>query len=335
MSDNGSSLAEADARPRPDLPGWQFNAGLRGFKNDVYEGGHRVPFLISWPGGRLGQPRNVGDLTAHIDVVPTLLELAGLPPAAPGEIDGESLVPLLRGGKLSPRTLVVTNQRVDQPTIDRPEAVLTDRWRLVYPGDERQPELYDIIADPAQQRDLAVLRPDVVQQLAATLRRWWTDNAPSDPAARQRIIVGGRAEPVSRLSAMDWMEAASADDVPWFPGFARPGDINLGNAWLGKEANFTAHPWYLSAARAGRYRIEGWLHDKPAATPIRREFAILEINGARRSIPLAAGARAAQFAAALGPGAFKLKLWFADDPDGRVRPLPAFYAYVHGPRATP
>ena len=56
-----------------------FNGGMRGKKGSEYDGGHRVPFFIRWPGGNIGGGKDMPQLTAHIDVFPTLLELCGIP----------------------------------------------------------------------------------------------------------------------------------------------------------------------------------------------------------------------------------------------------------------
>ena len=55
-----------------------FNAGMRGQKGSEYDGGHRVPFYVYWPKGKLTGGRDVTQLAAHIDVRPTLVELCDL-----------------------------------------------------------------------------------------------------------------------------------------------------------------------------------------------------------------------------------------------------------------
>lgn len=327
MTDNGSSLREEQATGRPATPGWKYNAGMREYKGTVYEGGHRVPFFIHWPGGRLGAPRDVAGLTAHIDVAPTLLTLAGVRPG-PAEFDGISLAGRLRGqAGPPPRTLVVTNQRVDIPSAGRPAAVMTDRWRLVM--QDGNLELHDMAADPGQRRDVADRHPRVVEELRAAYLRWWTKVAPTDPAKdRPRIVVGSPRENPSRLSAMDWMEARSEGEVPWFPGFQRPGDEVFPPSWLGRESQFKPLPWYLAAAGEGAYRIKAFVHDREAATPIGRKFAIFEVNGVTRAVPVSGLASWSELDVRLSAGPFDLKLWFANDAAGKSDVLPAFFAYV-------
>lgn len=80
MTDNGAAegYREAGNTPANDTQG--FNAGVRGAKGSPYDGGHRVPFFIRWPSGGITGGREVNCLAAHLDVLPTLIELCGLKP---------------------------------------------------------------------------------------------------------------------------------------------------------------------------------------------------------------------------------------------------------------
>jgi len=85
------------------------NAGMRGAKTQLYDGGHRVPCFVRWPGGGLRQPVDIDQLTTCQDLLPTLIELCGLMAPANTRFDGVSLAGLLRGTekKLADRMLVV------------------------------------------------------------------------------------------------------------------------------------------------------------------------------------------------------------------------------------
>ena len=89
MTDNGTAAGFRDGKG--------FNAGMKGTKGSEYDGGHRVPCFIRWPAGGLGGARDVDRLTAHIDLLPTLIDLCGLEKPPGVAFDGRSLVPLLRG----------------------------------------------------------------------------------------------------------------------------------------------------------------------------------------------------------------------------------------------
>ena len=144
MTDNGEATAG-------------YNAGLRGHKSDVYEGGVRSPFFAHWP-GKL-EPGVASDtVAAHIDVLPTILEACGvtLPPGL--KLDGRSVWPLLRREpvKMKDRFLFVQSHRGDEPVLYHNFAVRTQRWKLVHNsgfGQERLPdrpiklELFDMTND--------------------------------------------------------------------------------------------------------------------------------------------------------------------------------------------
>ena len=139
LSDNGSTFG-----PR------YFNAGMKGGKVTLWEGGHRVPCFIRWPAGELRTAGDVTGLTEVQDLLPTLLDLAGVKAPSTAEFDGISLAGVLRGTSEPPadRALVVQFSRMNHPEPERGDAcVLWQRWRLV-----QDKELYDLAADPAQER---------------------------------------------------------------------------------------------------------------------------------------------------------------------------------------
>jgi arylsulfatase A-like enzyme len=151
-----------------------YNAGMRGGKQSMYEGGHRVPCFIRWPAGRIGgrQGRNVEQLTAHFDLFPTIIDLCNLKGAENIRFDGTSLVPLLREKRVRwpERKLVVAVNREEHPPRWRRTAILTERWRLI-----NGQELYDIKADPQQCRDIAANHLNVVARLRQFYEEHWQD----------------------------------------------------------------------------------------------------------------------------------------------------------------
>ncbi len=128
---------------------------MRGQKGSQYDGGHRVPCFVHWPAGGMAAGRDVSQLTAHVDLLPTLIELCGLETPAGVSFDGTSIARLLKGEPAAwpDRTLFVAVNRLDHPEPWRRTAVMTERWRLV---DGK--ELYDITADPGQMVDISTRR---------------------------------------------------------------------------------------------------------------------------------------------------------------------------------
>ncbi len=245
MTDNGSSGGSELDDDQYAVRG--YNAGMRGKKGSYYDGGHRVPFLLRWPGGGLGAGRDVDEMTLHVDVLPTFIELCGL--SAPSDLafDGQSMAPLLHGdraGLPGDRVHFLQYRQDTVPPEKWTNAVMTRRWRLV-----RGKELYDIKADPGQHRDVAKDHPDVVDQLRSAHDAWWEEIAPGLETYCP-ITLGDPAENPTRLCAMDVL-----GDVAWH-------QTHIAQA---KESTGT---WAVEIERAGRYRfsLRRW--------PSERELAI-------------------------------------------------------------
>ncbi|MEM1359552.1 MAG: sulfatase-like hydrolase/transferase, partial [Bacteroidota bacterium] len=235
MTDNGTRDGYSMAS------GAGFNAGMRGVKATPYEGGHRVPFSISWPAGGLTGGTEIRRLTAHLDVLPTLIDLVELELPTPVDFDGVSLVPLL-GDTTSEswpeRTLYVHNQVSfgqklvnDLPVKYKKYAVMTDQYRLV------NGELYDMYTDPGQEEDLSASRPQIVDTLLQEYDTWWEDISENFDRYNA-TIVGNEAQRALVLSSQFW----HGDHVPYSHEHVR-------NAM---RANGF---WDLNVEQAGDYQI--------------------------------------------------------------------------------
>ncbi len=132
---------------------------MRGRKASPYEGGHRVPLFIRWPEGNLSAGKIIDQLTTHMDLLPTLIDLCGLQQQKDIVFDGLSFEPLLRGKHSSwPEDRIYITQmaqsvpggyHVSPPKWGK-SAVLSSKWRLV-----NKDELYDILNDPGQKNNIA------------------------------------------------------------------------------------------------------------------------------------------------------------------------------------
>lgn len=240
MTDNGTAA------------GWQgrndgyrgFNAGMKGTKGSEYDGGHRVPFFVRWPAGGIGGGRDVDLLSAHVDVIPTLCELADVPvhPAPGRPLDGSSLASLVKNpaaptpAELSDRTLFVHSQRIADPEKWRKCAVMTQRWRLVNGA-----ELYDMDADPGQSDDVAASHGDVVAALRDAYDGWWESLTPVFEE-EVRIMFGEPGSGRQQLMSHDWRVTDQRDSA-WHQNHVREDYVAEG-------------PWAVEFAAPGRYRIE-------------------------------------------------------------------------------
>ncbi len=175
--------------------GWIQREDSTGFaprsKQSANEGGTRQPIMFSWPG--VIRPGDRGEqLASSVDIVPTSLAAAGV--ALPANLPGYDLLPALKAGDPSPRKVVYGETFAhDIADIEDPEASLVYRWVIdgkwkllltydgavaaramgIQPRDELRPQLFDLLADPHENNNLASRNPDVVARLADLLHQWW------------------------------------------------------------------------------------------------------------------------------------------------------------------
>ncbi len=176
-SDNGCApFAWADMKAQGHLS----SGPLRGHKATVYEGGHRVPFIVRWPG--VVAPGSVsGQLVHQADVMATVAEILGarLPDNA-GE-DSVSLLPLLRGHDQAVRTHAVSCASSGLPSLRR------GSWKFFVDEADR-PQLYQLADDIGETRNLAADHPALVAEMRTTLEKFIREGR-STPGARQRNDV--------------------------------------------------------------------------------------------------------------------------------------------------
>ncbi len=168
----------SDNGPAGDFPSG--SPKLRAGKGSVYEGGHRVPAIAWWP-GRI-EAGAVSDASAiSIDVMPTLLALAGIQPPEDRPLDGVDLSPLLLEQKPLPERPLFWAAMGNRG--NRAEAMRQGPWKLVvtHPGarpgtfENERVELYRLDNDLTEQHDLAAEHPDRAAAMLARLKAWFAD----------------------------------------------------------------------------------------------------------------------------------------------------------------
>ena len=173
--------------------GWIQNPDGRGFaprsKQSAHEGGTRQPTMLSWPG--VIEPGRRDELVSSIDLMPTMLSAAGA--RIPENLPGLDLLPVVRDGEPLGREAIFGETFAhDVADLDDPEAsliyrwVIDGRWKLLltydgavgryakwHPRTDPRPQLYDLIDDPHEEKNLAAEHPELVARLAEKIAAWW------------------------------------------------------------------------------------------------------------------------------------------------------------------
>lgn len=277
-----------------------YNAGMRGMKGSSYEGGHRVPCFIRWPKKKLQGGRDIPQLSAHIDILPTLIDLCHLKQPEGVAFDGVSIKPLLEGESDNwPDRVVVESFN---------GIVMTDRWRLV-----KERELYDIRQDPGQKKNVASKHPQVVAKLLAELKK----NRAADDNKRRRFIIGSSKQTLTELTPEHWWGV-----VGWPKSY-----VMLGKAFNG--------PMLLEVEKEGVYEfsLRRWPQevDRPIRSNIKNGKALdivkarIKIGDFDKSVDVSGNMKSIAFKTHLKSGSIDVHTWFirkTGDSSG------AYFVYV-------
>ena len=150
---------------------------LRGFKHQFYEGGIKVPLIFYWP-GRIEPGTRCETPCYFADMMPTLLELAGVEDLLPQNTDGISLVSSLFGEGIQKKHEFMYWEMPAYdwsnnlyPANGLQQAILADDWKMLRHDTNEAWELYNLSDDPGETQDLASREPDIVKRLADQIKR--------------------------------------------------------------------------------------------------------------------------------------------------------------------
>lgn len=233
MSDNGANTD-------------RYNAGMKGRKGSLHEGGSRVPFFIRWP-GKIAPGQIIKPIAAHIDILPTLVDFCGLPKPKTLPLDGRSLVPLLTGKATSwPDDRILFNHWGG--ILPTRGSVRTQKWRLV--KERKVWELYNMQDDPDETKNIAAQNPDVVKTLSADFDKWFADVS----SKGFDVVPTKIGYPASSEVILPGHEALLAPEKG--DGISYNGRAGWANDWVCNWTSTDSYPaWPVEVVTAGRYEI--------------------------------------------------------------------------------
>lgn len=250
----------------------RYNAGMRGRKGSNHEGGTRVPLFIRYP-NTIPAGLKVEEITAHIDILPTLVELTGSKPIPTKPLDGKSLVSLIREQtgaveRKSPERTLFTVWRGKG-------AVRTQKWRAVMGGKSGW-MLFDMQNDPGEAHDVAEKHPQVIKELAKEYEQWWKDVSKEgfDPIP---TVIGHSDRPETSLSAhYAYLEPAQGQGISYqgANGWANDYVTN----WTSADA---CAQWPVEVVNPGQYEVSiDYIADEKAVGAVLQ----VELAGQKASV---------------------------------------------------
>lgn len=320
MTDNGTALGHT-----------LYDGGLRGNKGSEYEGGHRVPFMMRWPDGKIGGGRKVEQLTAHYDVLPTLVDLLDLEFTPEKSLDGTSLKPLVYGKTdgWPKRILYMDTQRVQHLVKYKQYSVMDEQWRLVN-GDE----LYHMETDMGQDSNLIDQHPEVAASLADAYEIWWQSILDEGVEERFAYIKAGTAhENPVRITSHDlfsegmgncWhqygaVQATEASGI-WKVEIVEEGDYTLSLRRFPRESG-----WGFNAIFPAEPEAIHLEHSMPASKQLGFIEASLNIAGVSKKSAIGEKTEEVKFSMYLPEGKYDMEA-VLQDRDGGMHP--AYFVYI-------
>jgi arylsulfatase A-like enzyme len=185
--------------------GVRWNGGMKGRKGSTDEGGVRSPLLIRWP-GELPRGKTVPQISAAIDLLPTLADLAGIPVQSKKPLDGVSLKSLLFGASHEwPDRLIVSHWR-------NRVSVRSQRFRL-----DQRGQLFDLTTDPGQYEDVSREFPEVTAKLSTAAEEFTNQVLAGYDQDERPFVIGHPDFKYTQLPARDGVAHGNIQRSNRFP----------------------------------------------------------------------------------------------------------------------
>lgn len=320
MTDNGTASGSKT-----------YDAGMTGHKGQVTEGGHRVPFYIQWPAGNIGGGKDVDQLTAHYDVLPTLVEMMGLNFTPVKPLDGQSWMPLLKGeAKTWPnRVLFMDTQRMINLTKYKNYTVMDKDYRLVDGN-----KLNNVTKDLKQKNNIIEDNEEIAERLAIGYEKWWQSLVDEGVNERYAYIkVGTPYENPTRIMSHDmltgnlghaWHQfgAITATQASgfWKVEFVEGGEYKISMRRFPRESGLAINATFPAQEKTREIPI-------PAPASVKSDFtkAFLYVGKHKKTVEIDKDAEEVTFNLNISSGKYDLQAELIDEL-GRVHP--SYYVYI-------
>ncbi|NEP04078.1 MAG: arylsulfatase [Okeania sp. SIO2G4] len=194
------------------------NAPFRGGKMTLYEGGVRVPAIVNWPAAQF-QKKKVNEPLHHVDIMPTLLALAGVEGSPGHPFDGKNAWATIAEGALSPHEDILINVEAYRGAIRK------GNWKLIkYATLPGKTELFDLSQDKKEQNNVAWQHPDIVEYLEARLVAYAKEQKFSEWLKTQPYFLDFEAQGQTNFDDDYWEveDDTPLDQIPVLPWPDKP-----------------------------------------------------------------------------------------------------------------
>lgn len=221
----------------------RYNAGMKGHKGQVDEGGVRVPLFVRW-NGQIKPNRAVDGLAAHIDLLPTLADLCKIKVPEKTRLDGLSVKKSLLGEVSAPSDRMIFTHRYWAKKLQpRNGAARSLRYRYVLtPKGE---SLFDLIEDPGQKKNISKQLPNQLQRHRDAYQKWFAEVS-KEWELESLIPCGYRQFPITHLHAV---QSTFSGEIKFQgKGYHHDWIVN----WVDPQDKIT---WDINVVHAGTYRV--------------------------------------------------------------------------------
>lgn len=218
--------------------GFRWNGGMKGRKGSTDEGGVRSPMLIRWP-GKIESGKTIPQISAAIDLLPTLADLAGIEVVSKKRLDGVSVKPLLLAAASE---MGAPHDRMIFSHWRNRVSVRTQQYRLDHQG-----KLYDMTTDPGQYMDISKQQPDVAARLREAAGRWEEQVLAGYDQDDRPFLIGHPDYKYTQIPARDGTAHGNIQRSNRFP------NCSFFTNWTSLDDKVT---WEAQVGASGAYEVE-------------------------------------------------------------------------------